>query len=74
MAALYVLFGQDLFLLDKAAQSIKSAWQAANNHEAEEKILYMDNPSDWALLETEANSYSLFSNSVLIDIRYEKKQ
>ncbi|ARG97584.1 DNA polymerase III subunit delta [Legionella micdadei] len=73
LAALYVLFGQDLYLLDQAAQSIKSAWQAANNHESEETILYVDTPSDWALLDTKANSYSLFSNSMLIDIRYEKK-
>ncbi len=73
LAAVYILIGQDHYLLNKAAESIKLAWQAANTNESEETILPIDTPSDWTLLAAKANSYSLFSSSTLIDIRYEKK-
>jgi len=73
LAALYILFGQDHFLLNTAAESIYSAWQTANNNGSEKTILYLDSPTDWALLEEEATSYSLFAHYVFIDIRYEKK-
>ncbi|KTC89218.1 MULTISPECIES: DNA polymerase III subunit delta [Legionella] len=72
LAAVYILFGQDPFLLSSAAESIKLAWRTVNQ-ESEETVLHMNNPSDWALLDTEVNSYSLFSDHFLIDIRYEKK-
>lgn len=73
LAAVYLVFGQDSFLLNNAAESIKYAWKAANNNESEETILHINNPSDWSLLEEEANSYSLFAKHNFIDIRYEKK-
>ena len=71
--ALHILFGQDYFLLNEAAEKIKSAWKNANNDSFEETILTIEHPSDWTLAATEANSYSLFANTVLLDIRYDKK-
>ncbi|WP_028387927.1 DNA polymerase III subunit delta [Legionella fairfieldensis] len=71
--ALYILIGQDLFFLQRAAQSIKSTWQTAKSDETETKVFYINNPSDWSLLNEEVNSYSLFATKTLLDIRYEKK-
>ncbi|MBA3536873.1 MAG: DNA polymerase III subunit delta [Tatlockia sp.] len=73
LAALYIIFGQDYFLLNEAANSLKSAWKTENNNEVEESVLTINNPSDWTIVNEEANSYSLFTKATLIDIRYEKK-
>jgi DNA polymerase III subunit delta len=73
LAALYVLFGQDHFLFNQAAELIKLAWQTATSNEAEETVLHINNPSDWALVDKEVHSYFLFANNLLIDMRYEKK-
>lgn len=71
--SLYVLFGQDYFLLNNAAESIKLAWKNAKNNDVEETILSINHASDWSMIETEANSYSLFASFVLLDLRYDKK-
>ena len=74
LAAIYILIGQDHFLLNEAANSIKQAWQSTyKEEEREQTILHINNPADWSVLDEEANSYSLFAKQVLIDIRYEKK-
>jgi DNA polymerase-3 subunit delta len=73
LAALYIIFGQDYFLLNEAAESLKLAWKSVNNNEVEESIIAINNPSDWTIVNEEANSYSLFTKSTLIDIRYDKK-
>ncbi|MBA2652625.1 MAG: DNA polymerase III subunit delta [Tatlockia sp.] len=73
LAAIYIVFGQDYFLLNEAAQSLKEACKAAANEEVDESIITINSPSDWNFVEEEALSYSLFANKVLIDIRYEKK-
>ena len=41
--------------------------------EADERIIDINKPTDWSLLTEEANSYSLFSDCVLLDIRFDKK-
>ena len=73
LAPLYLLFGQDPFLLNQAAESIKLTWKTINQNELEETIIHINNPSDWTLLDEEANSYSLFAQHIFIDIRFEKK-
>ncbi|MBA2655885.1 MAG: DNA polymerase III subunit delta [Tatlockia sp.] len=73
LAAIYILFGQDFYLLNEAAESLKKAWKLADPGELEESILSIASPSDWDVVNEEANSYSLFANRVLLDLRYEKK-
>lgn len=73
LAAVYILFGPDPFLLNEAADSLKLAWKAANKEEVAETILRLDNPSDWTFVAEEARTYPLFARASLIDLRYEKK-
>lgn len=74
LAAVYILIGQDHFLLNQAANAIKEAWRLTNkDEESEQTILHINNPADWTLLAEEVNSYSLFAKNTLIDSRYEKK-
>lgn len=68
---LYLLTGQDHFLLNEAAFQIKKAWQ--HEGETDHQIIHLQTPSDWAVLIEEANSYSLFHDRTLIDARYDKK-
>lgn len=73
LAAVYVLFGQDPFLLNQAAENIKAAWQIKSNSESDQQVVHINSPADWNLVDQQANSYSLFSSSLLLDIRYDKK-
>ena len=68
---LYILTGQDNYLLNDAATLIKQAWKQRG--ECDEKTLQLNLAADWASLEEEANSYSLFSDYVLLDARCDKK-
>lgn len=69
--ALYVLIGQDPYLLADAARLIKQAWR--HQGETDEKILAVSKANDWQQLFDEANSYSLFAELALLDVRLEKK-
>ena len=69
--SIYVLVGLDHYLLNEAAYSIKKAWRQRG--ETSEKIIDINMPSDWNILSTEANSYSLFEELVLLDVRFDKK-
>ena len=69
--ALYVLIGNDPYLLNDAAIQIKKLF--LKRAECEQTILDIQSPADWSLLIAEANSYSLFSEHVLLDARYDKK-
>ncbi|KTD09514.1 DNA polymerase III subunit delta [Legionella jamestowniensis] len=71
-AAIYILFGQDHFLLTEAATTIKHRWQQQNT-DTEQSVIDINSPSDWGLVEEKANSYSLFSSFTLLDVRYEKQ-
>lgn len=73
LAEIYILFGPDHFLLSEAAESIKMAWRKKCEGEGEESIITVASIDDWRLLRDEANSYSLFSNNRLINVRYDKK-
>ena len=68
---LYILTGQDHYLLNDAALLIKKSWRQRG--ECDERTVQLNGPSDWELLREEANSYSLFSEFVLLDARCDKK-
>lgn len=71
--ALFFLLGQELFQVNQLTKAIKKTWSHAHLQETETQFFTFENPSDWAELALKANSYSLFSNAHLIDIRYDKK-
>ena len=68
---LYIIIGSEMFLMDEAIRSIKDAWNDEQN--CEEKLITLNLAADWNTLIDEANSYSLFSDKVLIDASYDKK-
>ena len=69
--AVYLLTGQDHYLLNDAAQCIKTAWRG--QHACDEKKIWLNTKADWMSLFDEANSYSMFSETVLIDASLDKK-
>lgn len=69
--SLYILTGQDHYLLNDAALMIKKAWRQRG--ECDEQTLHLNAPADWEALKEEANSYSLFSEFSLMDARCDKK-
>lgn len=73
LPALFVLIGREIFLINKVAETIKASWRQATAQDSDEKILDLDSARQWDLLMDEANSYSLFSPTLLLDARYEKK-
>lgn len=68
---LYVLIGQDSYLLEDSVASIKSALKQKYSYD--EKIITINAAEDWNQVIEEANSYSLFSEIVLLTILLEKK-
>lgn len=72
--AVFLVAGQDPFQINQVATEIIGRWQQ-HSHEGEvdKKIIYVTNPADWTSVLDEANSFSLFSSALLLDIRYEKK-
>lgn len=71
IAPLYLLAGQDHYLLNDSLATIKSAIKKA--HEYDERIIHIHTPEDWHLVHEEANSYSLFSETVLLTLFFDKK-
>ena len=69
--ALYILTGQDHYLLNDAALLIKHAWRQQG--ECDEQTIQLNLPADWNVLKEQANSYCLFSDLVLLDARCDKK-
>lgn len=69
--AIYVLVGSDHYLLNDAAYTIKTAWRQRG--ETDERVVHLNTPADWNMLQEEANSYSLFYDQVLLDARLDKK-
>jgi DNA polymerase-3 subunit delta len=69
--AIYILSGQEHYLLQDAASQIKAHHRQQG--EWDEKILPVQQANDWSLFLDEANSYSLFADQVLLDVRYDKK-
>ena len=71
IAPCYVLIGQDNYLLESSFDTIKSSIKKA--HDCDEKIVAVQSAEDWNTIAEEANSYSLFSEAVLLNIFYDKK-
>ncbi len=68
---MYVLLGAESYLFNEAALSIKKACRQRG--ETDHIIVDIHQSSDWKKLSEEANSYSLFTEWVLVDIRFDKK-
>lgn len=68
-AILYILIGQDHYLLNESAVLIKHAWYP----EHESKVFQFNNANDWSLLIEEANSYCLWAKYTLLDAHFDKK-
>ncbi|MDI1353175.1 MAG: DNA polymerase III subunit delta [bacterium] len=71
LSAIYFLIGQDNYLLEDSLNIIKA--RIKKIHDCEEQILSIQSSDDWNDLSQVANSYSLFSNTVLLTIFYDKK-
>lgn len=69
--AIYVLLGNDPYLLNDAAVQIKQSF--LKHPDMSQTTIDIQSPADWSLLVAEANSYSLFSEYVFLDARYDKK-
>lgn len=69
--AIYVLLGNDPYLLNDAAVQIKQSF--LKRPDVSQAIMDIQSPADWSLLVAEANSYSLFSEYVFLDARFDKK-
>lgn len=71
IAPIYVLIGQDNYLIEESLNSIKSTIK--NTYAVDEKKIHIQATEDWELLVEEANSYSLFANNTLLSVIYDKK-
>ncbi len=68
----FILIGQDEFLMMQSVKAIKAAWK--NLHQDSETLCYgVEQPQDWQEIYNEANSYTIFSEHTLIDVRFNKK-
>ncbi|MDF1677500.1 MAG: DNA polymerase III subunit delta [Legionellaceae bacterium] len=72
-APVYLLVGQDAFLLNQAVLALKKNWRALKETEIEEKRIYLELAQDWHELTETANSYSLFYSQQCIDATWQKK-
>jgi DNA polymerase III subunit delta len=71
-APIYILIGQDEFLMMQTVKNIKSTWK--NRHPDSESLCYtVEQPQDWEDIYSEADSYHIFSQETLIDVRFNKK-
>lgn len=68
---IYVLIGKESFLIEEQLTAIKSTLK--KHHDYDEKKISIQSAADWNLVLEEANSYSLFSETVLLNLFYDKK-
>jgi DNA polymerase-3 subunit delta len=68
---IYWLSGQDTFLIEDSLKTIKN--YIKSHYECDEKLMSIQATEDWATVQEEANSYSLFSDASLLNIVYDKK-
>lgn len=73
LPAVFFLCGQEPLQLNNLALLIKKTWSKQTDGDVEQSIIHINNAADWQVLAEEANSYSLFSNAVLLDVRLDKK-
>jgi DNA polymerase-3 subunit delta len=67
----YILIGQDTYLLNTSTELIKSHWKTKRDPDF--TYLTVNQPADWNTLIEEAYSYSLFSDFSLIQASFDKK-
>jgi len=70
-APLYILVGQDNYLLEDSLNRIKSFIKTT--YDCDEQLISIQSSEDWRTVAEEANSYSLFSDTVFLNIVYDKK-
>lgn len=68
---LYVLIGQDTYLLEEAFNTIKAHIKTTND--CDEQIINIQTTDDWKTLEETSNCYSLFASNTLINAVLDKK-
>ncbi len=68
---LYWLAGQDTYLIENSLKIIKNYLK--NQYEYDENIISIETPNDWQNAFETANNYSLFSDTSLLNIVYDKK-
>lgn len=73
LSGIYILTSQEHFLLEEATNLIKQAWKKKSKSESTTTTISIQNSSDWDTLSEKANSYSLFTEYFLLDVRYDKK-
>lgn len=73
LPAVFFLVGQEPLQLNTLAQLIKKTWFLQHGDDVQQSIIHINSASDWQLVADEADSYSLFSNTVLLDVRFDKK-
>lgn len=71
IAPLYCLLGQDNYLIEDCLKAIKT--QIKVKHDVDEKIINIQSTDDWLKIKEETSNYSLFSDSTLLQLVYEKK-
>lgn len=71
IAPLYILTGQDLYLIEDSLKTIKTAIK--KSYDCDEKIISIQSPNDWNNVCEEANSYSLFSDAIILTVYFDKK-
>lgn len=69
--SIYWFAGQDNYLLNDSINTVKD--YIKKKHECDEKPLHIQSAEDWQLFYEETSSYSLFSDSTLINVSYDKK-
>lgn len=71
LPALYVLPGQEHYLLEQCAQQIYAAINV--DGDVEKQRISVQQSDDWKNVIAQAQCYSLFSAHTLIDVRFDKK-
>lgn len=72
-APLYWVVGQDPYLFNQTVRAIKQAWQHRTQLSSEETVVDIQQTQHWHDSFQDANTYSLFSEYRLLDLRFAKK-
>lgn len=71
LSPVYWLIGQDNYLIEDSLNVIKR--QIKLQHDCDEKMYSIQSASEWQQIIEEANNYSLFNDTTIINIVYDKK-
>lgn len=73
VAPIYILMGQDTFLLSQCRDALKIAFQKKETGEIDKKRFYPEDASGWDTVIQTANAYTLFHEASILDITWSKK-